>query len=272
MVTRFGRAFDPDPPLYEPLSKIGWGAFAEVWKVRAAATGIEKALKVLHSPDTSEFTRRERRALELLKNLRHPFVLVPEDYWFRDERLHIVMELAEGSFRGLLQEHQALGDRGVPIDRLLGLLAEIAAGIDFLHANDIVHRDIKPENLLTVSGHGKVADCGVARARLMHPLMSIAGTPRYMAPEVWGNGGGFESDRYSFALTYAELRQGRHPLKGTGFCEWLRAQEHEEFDFDELIGTDEETVLRRALAKSPDRRFATCGELVSALTRATTAF
>ena len=49
--------------------------------------------------------------------------------------------------------------------------------------------------------------------------MSLAGTPAYMAPEVWGGEGGPASDLYSLAVVYTELRQGRVPLKPRPFLE-----------------------------------------------------
>ena len=261
--------FDPGGRSYEPICKLGGGAFGEVWKIRNALNGIEKALKVIFHPSDSEMAKREIRAIELLKNRRHPFLLAVEDYWVHAGRLHIVMELADESLRDLLLRYQGVGVRGIPRQELLALLFEVAEGIDFLHALNVVHRDIKPDNLLTLGGHAKVADCGVARAHhLLGQGMSVVGTPRYMGPEVWVSEGGPASDCYSLAITYVELLQGFHPLAKGSLPEVIRAHEQGLFQFDNIIGEEERRVLWRALAKQPGKRYGSCTEFVTALAAA----
>jgi len=255
---------------YEFIRILGRGVFGEVWLARKKTSGIEKAIKILHQSSNRDAAHRERRGLELIKNLRHPYLLATEDFWVSGGRLHVVMELADGTLRGRLQQCQAHGLAGIPADELLGYLREAAEGLDFLHARHVVHRDIKPDNILLLHGHAKVADFGLARYQqeVLAPTGSFAGTPAYMAPEAWGREGGPASDQYSLAVTYTELRQGQLPLRPGGLAEMLAAQAAGDFAFGDIIGAEERAVLRRALSAEPEHRYPTCRAFAEALAHA----
>src|SRR5207244_9416558 len=89
---------------YEFLRELGRGVFGEVWLARKKSSGIEKAIKVLLQAADRGAAARERAALELIKNLRHPYLLATEDFWVVDNRLHVVMELADCTLRNRLQQ------------------------------------------------------------------------------------------------------------------------------------------------------------------------
>jgi serine/threonine protein kinase len=148
---------------YEFLRVLGRGVFGEVWLAQKKGSGIEKAVKVLLQAADHETANRERRALELIKNLRHPYLLATDDFWITDNRLHVAMELADGTLRDQLRRHREAGERGIPVAQLLGYMWEAAEGLDFLHSRHVVHRDIKPDNILLLHGHAKVGDFGLAR-------------------------------------------------------------------------------------------------------------
>src|SRR4029077_20169115 len=126
---------------YEFVRELGRGMFGEVWLGRQKPSGIEKAIKILLQPADRDAAKREFRALELIKNLRHPYLLATEDFWVSDNRLHIVMELADGTLRGRLRDCQEQGLQGIPEDELFIYMAEAAEGLDYLHAQKITHRD-----------------------------------------------------------------------------------------------------------------------------------
>jgi serine/threonine protein kinase len=250
---------------YELVRELGRGMFGEVWLARKKPSGIEKAIKVLMQPADRAAGQRELKAIELIKNLRHPYLLATEDFWIANNRLHVVMELADGTLRGLLKHHLNQGRVGVPLDELFRYITEAAEGLDYLHEQKIVHRDVKPDNILILHGHAKLADFGLARAQ-EHSVesMSLAGTPAYMAPEIWGGEGGPASDLYSLAAVYAELRQGRSPIKPHPVTELLKLHPGD-FEFTDTITEPERAVLRRALARQPHHRFPTCTAFVAEL-------
>jgi serine/threonine protein kinase len=252
---------------YRMIRKIGQGSYGEVW-LSEAPGGVEVALKVVHIPAGQRIKDLEVRSLDLMKRLRHPFLLQVQAFWVLDEQILIAMELADESLR----DRARLNSEGMALPELLQLMTEAAEGIDYLHRQKVVHRDIKPENLLLLKGHIKVADFGLARfmdeSGLNAVATQVAGSPLYIAPEGWSAKPVPASDLYSLAVTYIELRVGRAPFASTSMVEVMKEHLYGEPDLSGLPAS-EQKVLRTALAKHPDDRFASCSEFVQALARAT---
>jgi serine/threonine protein kinase/formylglycine-generating enzyme required for sulfatase activity len=254
---------------YEFVRQLGRGMFGEVWLARKNPSGIEKAVKILLQPADQESAKRELRSLELIKNLRHPYLLATEDFWVSDNRLYIVTELADSTLRNRLKECKDQGLAGIPLNELLIYMRESAEGLDYLHTKKISHRDVKPDNILIVNGHAKVCDFGLARQQdALVASMSFAGTPAYMAPEVWGGEGGPPSDQYGLAVAYIELRQGRPPFQFGRGANVMLAHVEGRFDFDDVVTEPERVVLRRALARVPEERYPSCLEFADELLQA----
>ena len=251
---------------YEMVRELGRGQYGEVWLARKKPSGIERAVKILLQAADREAGERELRSLELIKNLRHPYLLATEDFWIAHNRLYVVMDLADGSLRGRLKECQAEGHAGIPEAELIGYLREAAEGLDHLHARKIVHRDVKPDNILLLHGHSKVADFGLARGQeAVDAPMTFAGTPAYMAPEVWDGEAGPASDQYGLASTYVALRQGKPAFKSAGITDLMRAHQEGRYEFADFLGEAERAVLVKALSRSPADRYRSCAEFMDAL-------
>ena len=253
---------------YHKIEMIGEGHFAEVWRAKAPG-GVEIAIKVVRQPIDRDAAQRELSALEIIKDLRHPCLLTTFQFWIQERRLHIAMELADGTLRNRMKTCKKQGQPGIPRDELLMYFADAAEGLDFLHSRKVFHRDIKPDNIMLLQGHAKVADFGLSRMQEKQmATVSFAGTPVYMAPEAWGGKGGPRSDQYSLAFAYAELRQGKRPVEGDDFTTVMSRVLEGEPDFTN-IPYEEVKILKRAMSKQPENRFKSCSEFVAAMARAT---
>jgi formylglycine-generating enzyme required for sulfatase activity len=253
---------------YRLLQPLGRGAFGEVWKAEAPG-GVEVAVKLITRSVKAAEAQRELAALQLMKRLRHQNLLALQAFFPLPDRLIIVLELADGSLRGRLEECQAAGPPGIPPAELLRYFREAAEALDYLHEQNVQHRDVKPDNLLLLGAHVKVADFGLAKLLEQTQLQtaSHAGTPAYMAPEVWDSKLSVHSDQYSLAVAYVQLRTGRFPFAADSLAALMKAHLMSAPDLGPL-GPHEQEVLRRALAKDPDARYPSCTAFVKALVTA----
>src|SRR5262249_5337509 len=156
------------------------------WRARAPG-GVDVAVKRISRPREHSERQRELQALELIKRLRHPYLLQTHAFFSLPDELIIVMELADGSLRDRLKHYRKDGKTGIPPRELLGYFHEAAEALDFLHAQHMQHRDVKPDNILFQQHHAKVADFGLARELSTDKSLmdSGSGTPPYTPPEVW---------------------------------------------------------------------------------------
>ncbi|MCI0377799.1 MAG: bifunctional serine/threonine-protein kinase/formylglycine-generating enzyme family protein [Gemmataceae bacterium] len=253
---------------HDLIERIGMGGFAEVWKAMAPG-GIPKAMKIIIRPVDQAEAQRELEALQLIKSMRHHFLLSTHSFQAENDRLSIVMDLADGSLRDCLNKYRKEGKTAIPLPELLKYFRQSAEAIDYLHSKKVQHRDIKPENILLVEGNVRVADFGLAKATGSIALKSatFAGTPLYMPPETWNDKSHPNGDQYSLAIAYFELRTGRRLFKDGGLPSLMRAHLEESPNLDPL-GEAEQNVLKKALAKNPEDRFSSCLQFVQDLERA----
>lgn len=256
---------------YELKERLGSGQFGEVWSAEAPG-GVDVAVKIISFPANHKTTQLELQSLEVMKKLRHPFLLQVQAYWLHDDQLHIVMERGDETLQDLAARYSSRGEE-VPVQTLLEHLREACEAVDFLHSENVLHRDIKPANILLVSGHIKVADFGIARVfgeRNISVTATTMGTPLYMAPEVWRGRASSQSDLYSLAMTYAELRMGRPPYSGKSLAAVMTDHLEHSPNLDRLL-ENERKVVSKALSKDPETRQATCSQFASELQAAVAA-
>ena len=263
---------DAEPlPGYRLVSPLGTGGFGEVWKV-VAPGNILKAIKFvygnLNSLDGDAFrAEQEKKALECIKEVRHPFVLSTERIDIVEGDLSIVMELADKSLHDLHVEYQQMGLPGIPRAELLGFMRDAADGLDHLNdKHNLQHLDVKPRNLFLIGGRVKVADFGLVKnlERQSTSGLMAGVTPIYAAPETFGGKVTKTSDQYSLAIVYIELLTGKRPFNGKNIR--LLALQHvsEPPDLSSLPEHDR-PVVARALAKEPEDRFPNCLAFIRAL-------
>jgi len=163
---------------------------------------------------------RLQREAQAMAKLSHPNVVTIFDVGVDRDRIFIAMELVDGTS---LRHWQQAAER--PWRETLAMYLQAGSGLLAGHSAGLIHLDFKPDNVL-VSHDGKVrvADFGLARSAVhSNPgsapgatVTSIAGTPRYMAPEQWlGRGTDDRTDQFSFCVALWEALYGRHPFDVT---------------------------------------------------------
>lgn len=275
-----GRKPDTEPiPGYRLIAPLGKGGFGEVWKCEAPG-GLVKAIKFVRGDnaslnDNATPSTDELRAIQRIKDLRHPFLLSIERIERFDDELVIIMELADRSLHDVLEERQHLGHPGLPREQVLAYLEEAAEVLDLMNFEyGLQHLDVKPRNLFLVRGHVKVADFGLVQS------LSDAGkettkdklhlsmvTPLYAAPELFQNKLSERCDQYSLAIVYQELLTGSRPIDGKNVRQLMMQHTLGKPDLSALPEQDRD-IIARALSKNPQDRFGSCTAMVLALAAA----
>jgi serine/threonine protein kinase len=268
------KATDLEPiPGYRLLEPLGKGGFGEVWRCEAPG-GLYKAIKFVAGTDDNGLHRdrsgaeQELRAFNLIKTIRHPFILSVDRVECVENELLIVMELADRSLYNVLVSWQKGGQPGIPRGELVSYLREAAEALDVMNLEyGLQHLDIKPRNLFLVGGHVKVGDFGLVSSLvdLSSGTLNLGSiTPQYTAPESFVGKITLFTDQYSLAIAYHELLTGTFPFEGRNFRQLALQHSSQPPNLGRLSETDR-AVVGRALAKDPRQRYPSCMEFVSAL-------
>jgi serine/threonine protein kinase len=253
-------------PGYLLTERIGSGGYAEVWRARAPG-GIDKAVKIVFGCYDEQLAVQEMKALERIKDVRHPFVLSLERFEIVDGRLAILTELADLSLEQRAQQCRTQGLPGIPREELLRYMADTAEALDYLaERHKLQHLDIKPANLLISGEHVKVADFGLVKelASRTNNSMVAGMTPTYSSPEMFDDAPTAQSDQYSLAIVYQEMLTGVLPFPGRTTAQLANQHLRLQPQLAALSEIDRKTVAR-ALAKNPPERFSSCRAFVKAL-------
>ncbi len=249
---------------YTVTERIGAGGYGEVWRAEAPG-GLVKAIKFVYGYLSDERAARELKALNRIKQTRHPFLLSLERIEVVDGQLVIVTELADMSLKDRFQQCLDAGRQSIPRDELLNYMRDTADALDYLTEAKLQHLDIKPENILLLGGRVKVADFGLVKDIQERTCSMLGGmTPVYASPEVFDGRPSRHSDQYSLAILYQEMLTGVLPFPGATSAQLAAQHLHSRPRLEPLPEADR-AVVARSLAKDPTQRFSCCREMVDCL-------
>jgi serine/threonine-protein kinase len=268
-----------EPARYLVERELGRGSAAIVYLARDRRYDRLVALKLLR-PEVATATdaRRFRREIGILARLYHPHVLQLYDSGVMPPGsgtpgLFYVMPYVRGeSLRQRMQRELQL-----PLSEAVGIARDVADALAYAHGQGVVHRDIRPENILLDSGHALVADFGIAGVlesaggERLSASGIILSAPAYSSPEQARGSRTLDgrSDIYSLGCVLYEMLGGEPPFSGASRAAVLARQLGDAVPPLRTIRPDVppaiERAVLRALAKAPEARFPTAGELAAAL-------
>ncbi len=279
---------------FKLLEEIGRGGMGVVYRARQLSLGREVAVKVLpwHRTLEERHVERFRREAHAAARLSHPGIVpihfVGEEggnHYFAmdfvvgrslDQELDLVRRLTqgEGPFETILP---AFSTKGY-VASVVKLAASVASALHYAHGNGVVHRDVKPHNLLLdKAGRVQVVDFGLAKVEELGSISrsgEIAGTPHYMSPEqalARRVKVDHRTDIFSLGVVLYETLTLHRPFEGKtshevlyeiSFHEPRKIREH-----NPRVPRDLETIVIKALEKTPEDRFQSASELGDDLNR-----
>ncbi len=274
-----------DPSVERPMvgrfqieCELGRGAMGVVYRGVDPKIGRKVAIKTLafteefEGKELEEVKRRFFREAEAAGRLDHPNVVTIYDVGEEHDLAYIAMDYVEGSSLEAFTHRDDL----LPIAEVLDVLIQVADGLDYAHARQVVHRDIKPGNIIydRETGVVKVTDFGIARLTDESKTRSgsVLGSPAYMSPEqVAGKRVDGRSDLFSLGTTLYQLLSGELPFTGDSVTNVLyrimNSKPKSVRSIRREVPTAVVRVVNRALQKEPKNRYQTGAEMAEALHR-----
>jgi len=256
---------------YRLGEQLGRGGTSVVYRAEHVRLGRQAALKLLSAGvGEDDFRERFLRESRVAAALDHPSIVPVYDAGeAEDGLLYIAMACIEGSdLKSVLAEEGKL-----PLRRALRIAAQIGSALDAAHARGLVHRDVKPANILVTQGdRAYLSDFGVAKHLASNGTTrtgSFIGTIDYCAPEqIEGHDVDSRTDVYALACVLYECLAGEPPFSRPSEVAVLNAHLHAPPPKLSRVASDIppalESVIEKALSKSPLDRYSTCGEFLAA--------
>lgn len=256
---------------FKVLAVLGRGAMGIVYKCFDETSGTEVAIKAL--PPELVCSVREieniKANFQLVHNLHHPNIASLK-FLEQDQgtgNYYLIMEYVPGI---TLTEYMK-NNTPSHADQVK-ILSQIATALDFVHSKRLIHRDIKPDNIMiTFDGDAKILDFGIAAKLAATPYEqtddAFCGTAHYIAPELWFKNESYRItsavDRYSLGVIVFEWVYGKRPFTGASNEELKEKIAKGNIAFSYKANIHKWLVLKKALAKNPEKRYATCTEFIN---------
>lgn len=259
---------------YQITGTLGFGAMGAVYRAFDPLIKRTLAIKTIRldiprqSPQHQAFIERFYQEARISGTLSHPSIVTLFDIGEENGVPFLAMELVDGQTIAAILEG---GTRFKP-ERVIGLVSQVAAALDYAHSRGVVHRDIKPSNLIVNDADKiKVTDFGIAKladSEITHSG-ALLGTPSYMSPEQ-AMGGKLDgrSDIFSLGVVAFEMLSGQQPFPGANVTSILYKLVHvdpvepPDLERNGLIPQKWREVFQKVLAKKPESRYQTASAFV----------
>ena len=263
---------------YQIEALIGRGGMGMVYRAEQQRPRRKVALKLLAPELSAEGGFRERfiRESDLAAAIEHPNIIPIYEAGETDGQLFIAMRYVQGAdLKGLIAAEGRLDP-----PRALDLIGQVGSALDVAHSKGLVHRDVKPHNMLIASGEGPestdhvyLTDFGLTKHTASRSGLTAAGqfvgSIDYVAPEqIEGKSVDPRTDVYALGCVFYEAITGRIPFERDSEVSVMYAHLSDPppvpSSMRPELGTGIDAVLAKAMAKSPNDRFASCKEFVVA--------
>ena len=281
-----------DPHLGETLAEkylieelIKTGGMGSVYRGKHVLMDKRVAIKVLRpslAVDDDVVVRFSREA-KAASRISHPHAVNVTDFGESETGVvFLVMEYLDGqTLKEVIKSEGAMS-----LERTTEIVRQVAGALDAAHEQGVIHRDLKSDNIMLSQTNGgdwaKVLDFGIAKIQQPEGVRDIditaanlvIGTPQYMSPEQCSQSGPIDkrSDVYSFGIIVYEMLAGRVPFTGDSPTLIMMKQVQDEppsiSEFRPDLPVAVQQIISRALAKQPEDRFQSAGELSKALAEA----
>ncbi len=244
---------------YQIEKILGHGGMAVVFLAHDPDLKRKVAIKLLPRQFvfSGEMRARFIHEAQIVATLRHQAIVPIYDFGEFDEQPYLIMPfLPGGSLTNRIAEPMSVA-------KVVPLIERLAPALDKAHAQGIIHRDLKPDNVLfDEDGFPYLADFGIARLAEATQSMTVIGTPAYMSPEQVSGDKQLDgrSDIYALGVIVFEMLTGRPPYEADTPAKLMFKHVHEPVPNILAVRPDLppmcQDVVARAMAKSPDARFA----------------
>lgn len=261
--TRFGR--------YHLRRLLGRGGMGEVYEAEDTVKDRVVALKLMNQEFSNDpvFRKRMQREAQTAGRLQEPHVVPIHDFGEIDGQLYLEMRLVEGT------DLDSLLKRFGPLTppRAVALIRQVAAALDAAHSAGVMHRDVKPQNILvTRDDFAYLVDFGIASATTDEKLTQLGtavGTWKYMAPERFSSDEvTYRADIYALACVLHECLTGAPPYPADSASVLITAHMMQPVPkpSEQRPGIPKalDAVIARGMAKNPNDRYASTGDLALA--------
>jgi len=262
------------------IDRLGAGGMGEVYLAVQEPIGRQVALKVIRRDRMRSFdvVQRFMREVDALSKIRHTNIVTVFSSGEERGLLYFAMDLVPGQSLEEMLSEQAANEARIPVPRVVSWMRDIARALENVHSEGIIHRDVKPANIrITPDGLPMLVDFGIARQEGLSTLTitgSFQGTPHFASPEQIESASGAidgRTDIYSLGVTLYRAVTGCLPFTGDTteqiFHRILAQEPIPPRRHDPTLSRDLETVILKAMAKEPARRYESMGALADDLDR-----